>query len=140
MEKEAQYQRDSAESLLVELRRLGIDETLRPLITKARWLDRRATHFARPALPITIRLPARAPTPPTDTTTNYSMEAETGGPLRPIIIVDDETTTPPNTSTSSSGPPFKKRRGTPHPRCTSAYVRHMRQTTPNLGSSGLERG
>ena len=73
-------------------------------------------------------------------TTNYSTEAETGGPSRPIVIVDDETTTPPTTSTSSSGPPFKKRRGTPHTHRTSSYVRCMQQTTPNLGSSGLERG
>ena len=100
--------------------------------------------FAQPALPITIRLPARAPTLPaptlpTDSTTNYSTEADTGGPLQPIVIVDDDMTTPPTTSTSSSGPPFKKRRGTPARR-TSSYVRRKRQATLNLGSSGLERG
>ena len=80
MEEEVRYQKDSAESLLEELRRLGIDEVLCPLIIEARHLDRRATRFARPASPITIRLPARAPALPTDTTTNYSTEAETGGP------------------------------------------------------------
>ena len=36
LEEEAQYQKDSAESLLEELRRLGIDEVLRPLIAEAR--------------------------------------------------------------------------------------------------------
>ena len=124
------YQKDSAESLLLELRALGIDETLRPIIVEARRLDRRATRFARsgpsgPVLPIVIRLPVQAPTLPTptlptDSTTNYSTEADTGGPSRPIVIVDDDTTTPPTTSTSSSGPPFKKCRGTP--RRTSSYV------------------
>ena len=145
-----QYQKNSAESLLLELRALGIDETLRPIIVEARHLQRRATHFARsggpavgPISPIIIRLPARAPTLPTptlltDSPTNYSTEADIGGPSRPIVIVDDDTTTPPTTSTSSSGPPFKKRRGTP--RRTSSYVRRKRQATPNLGSSGLERG
>ena len=140
LEEEVQYQKDSAESLLVKLWKLGIDEVLHPLIAEARQLDRRATCFAWPALPITIRLPARAPTLPTDTTTNYSTEAETGGPSCPIVIVNDDTTTPPTTSTSSSGPLFKKRWGTPHPQCTSSYVQCMWQTTPNLGSSGLERG
>ena len=140
LEKEAQYQRDSAESLLVELWRLGIDETLRPLIAEARRLDRRATRFAQPASPITIRLPACTPTLLTDSTTNYSTEADTGGPSWPIVIIDDDTTTPPTTSTSSSGPPFKKRWGTPHPWRTSSYVRHKCQETLNLGSSGLERG
>ena len=91
LEEEVRYQKDSAESLLEELRRLGIDEVLRPLITEARWLDRRATRFARPASPITIRLPAWAPTLPMptlpmDLTTNYSTEADTGGPSRPIVI------------------------------------------------------
>ena len=144
------YQKDSAESLLLELRRLGIDEVLRPIIAEARRLERRATRFAqsgssrdRPISPIVIRLPARAPTLPTptlltDSTTNYSTEADTGGPSRPIVIVDDDMTTPPTTSTSSSRPPFKKRRGTPQ--CTSSYVRRKQQATPNLGSSGLERG
>ena len=85
LEKEVRYQKDSAESLLEELRRLGIDEVLRPLISKARRLDQRATHFTRPASPITIRLPARVPTLPTptlptDSTTNYSTEADIGGP------------------------------------------------------------
>ena len=120
LEKEVQYQKDSAESLLLELRRLGIDETLCPIIVEARRLQRQATRFARsgspatrPISPIVIRLPARAPTLPTptlptDSPTNYSTEADTGGPLRPIVIVDDDTTTPPTTSTSSSGPPFKK--------------------------------
>ena len=87
-----QYQKDSAESLLMELRALGIDETLHPIITEARRLQRRATHFARsggpavgPISPIVIRLPTHAPTLPTptlptDSTTNYSTEAETGGP------------------------------------------------------------
>ena len=51
LEKEVQYQKDSAESLLEELRRLGIDEALCPLITEVRRLDRRATRFARPASP-----------------------------------------------------------------------------------------
>ena len=79
------YQKDSAESLLEELRQLGIDEALCPLIAEARRLDRRATRFAQPASPITIQLPARAPTLPTptlptDSTTNYSTEADTGGP------------------------------------------------------------
>ena len=46
---------------------------------------------------------------PLDLTTNYSMEADTRGPLWPIVIIDDDTTTPPTTLTSSSGPPFKKR-------------------------------
>ena len=118
LEKEVQYQKDSAESLLEELQRLGIDEVLRPLISEARRLDRWPTCFAWPASPITIRLPARAPTLPTptlqtDSTTNYSMEADTGGPSRPIVIIDDDMTTPPTTSTSSLGPPFKKRQGTP---------------------------
>ena len=148
LEKEVQYQKNSTESLLMELRHLGIDKVLRPIIAEARRLDRRATHFARsgpsgPTSPIVIRLPAWTPTLPTptlltDSTTNYSTEADTGGPLRPIIIVDDDTTTPPTTSTSSSGPPFKKQRGTPQR--TSTYVRRKRQATPNLGSSGLERG
>ena len=40
------YQKDSAESLLGELRRLGIDEVLHPLIAEARRLDQRATCFA----------------------------------------------------------------------------------------------
>ena len=105
----------------MELRHLGIDETLRPVIAEARRLQRRATCFARsgspatgPISPIVIRLPARVPTLPTptlltDSTMNYSMEADTGGPSRPIVIIDDDTTTPPTTSTSSSGPPFKKR-------------------------------
>ena len=138
LEEEAQYQRDSAKDLLVELRKLGIDEVLRPLVAKARQLDRRATRFMRPALPITIRLPTCAPALPTDTTTNYSTEPDIGGPSRPIVIVNDETTTPPVTSLSSSGPPFKKRRGTPWQ--MSTYVLRQRQCTPNLGSSGLERG
>ena len=46
LEEEAWYQRDSAKSLLEELRRLGIDEVLHPLITEARQLDRRAMRFA----------------------------------------------------------------------------------------------
>ena len=143
LEKEVRYQKDSTESLLMELRWLGIDETLCPLIVEARQLERWATRFARPASPITIWLPGRAPTLPTptlptDSTMNYSTEADTGGPSRLIVIVDDNTTTPPTTSTSSSGPPFKKQWGTP--RCTSSYVRRKWQATPNLGSSGLERG
>ena len=36
LEEEAQYQKDSAESLLVELQKLSIDEVLRPLITEVR--------------------------------------------------------------------------------------------------------
>ena len=120
LEKEMRYQKDSAESLLLELRRLGIDEVLCPIIAEARRLEQRATRFARsgstrtqPISPIVIRLPAQAPTLPTptlptDSTTNYSTEADTGGPSRLIVIVDDDTTTPPTTSTSSSGPPFKK--------------------------------
>ena len=36
LEKEMRYQKDSAESLLLELRHLGIDETLRPIIAEAR--------------------------------------------------------------------------------------------------------
>ena len=92
LEKEMRYQKDSTESLLLELRALGIDETLRPIIAEARRLDRRATRFAHtasstdgPVSRIVIRLPTRAPTLPTptlptDLTTNYSMEAETGGP------------------------------------------------------------
>ena len=150
LEKEVQYQKNSAESLLMELRHLGIDEVLRPVIAEARRLNQRATRFAHtpsstsgPVERLVIRLPTRAPTLPTptlptDSPTNYSTEADTGGPSRPIVIVDDDTTTPPTTSTSSSGPPFKKRRGTP--RRTSSYVRRKRQATPNLGSSGLERG
>ena len=150
LEKEVRYQKDSAESLLMELWHLGIDEILHPIIAEARQLERRATQFAQsgsirtqPISPIIIRLPAQAPTLPTptlptDSTTNYSTEADTGGPSRLIIIVDNNTTTPPTTSTSSSGPPFKKRRGTPWR--TSNYVRHKWQATPNLGSSGLERG
>ena len=138
LEEEMRYQKDSTEDLLVELRKLMIDEVLCPLIAEARQLDQWATHFARPASPITIRLLACTPAPPTDTTTNYSMEQDTGGPSQPIIIINDETTTPPTTSTSSSGPPFKKRRGTP--RRTSSYVWRKRQATPNLGSLGLERG
>ena len=138
LEEEVRYQRDSVEDLLVELWRLGIDEVLRPLVTEARWLNRQATCFMWPASPITIRLPAHAPIPLTDTTTNYSTELDTGGPLRPIVIVDDEMTTPPTTSSSSSGPPFKKRRGTP--RWMSNYVLCQQQCTPNLGSSSLERG
>ena len=148
LEKEMRYQKDSAKSLLMELRHLGIDEVLRPIIAEARRLDRRATRFAQsgpsgPDSSLVIRLPARAPTLPTptlptDSTTNYSTEADMGGPSRPIVIVDDDTTTPPTTSTSSSEPPFKKRHGTP--RRTSSYVRRKRQATPNLGSSGLERG
>ena len=102
------YQKDSVEILLGEMCRLGIDKVLRLVITEARCLDRRATHFARAASPITIRLPACAPALPTDTTMNYSTEQDTGGPSRPIVIVDDDTTTPPTTSTSSSGQPFKK--------------------------------
>ena len=138
LEEEVQYQRDSVEDLLVELRKLGINEVLRPLVTEARRLDRRATHFVRSASPITIRLPAHAPIPLMDTTTNYSTELDTGGPSRLIVIIDDETTTPPTTSSSSLGPPFKKRRGTP--RRMSNYVLRQQQCTPNLGSSGLERG
>ena len=46
LEEEVRYQKDSAESLLEELQRLGIDEVLCPLIAEARWLDRRAMHFA----------------------------------------------------------------------------------------------
>ena len=46
LEKEVQYQKNSAESLLMELRHLGIDEVLRPIIAEARRLDRRATRFA----------------------------------------------------------------------------------------------
>ena len=80
LEEEVWYQKDSAESLLEELQRLGVDEVLRPLIAEARRLDRQATCFAQPASPITIRLLPCAPAPPTDTTTNYSTEAETGGP------------------------------------------------------------
>ena len=120
LEKEVQYQKNSTESLLMELRALGIDETLRPIIAEARRLQRRAMRFTQsggpavgPISPIVIRLPARAPTLPTltlptDSTTNYSMEADTGGPSRPIVIVDDDMTTLPTTSTSSSGLPFKK--------------------------------
>ena len=115
LEEEAQYQKDSAESLLEELWKLGIDEVLHLLVAEARWLDQCPTHFARPTSPITIRLLACTPTLPTDTTTNYSTEQDTRGPSRPIIIVDDNTTTPPTTSMSSSGPPFKKQQGTPHP-------------------------
>ena len=40
LEEEVRYQKDSAESLLEELQRLGIDEVLCPLIAEARWLDR----------------------------------------------------------------------------------------------------
>ena len=47
LEKEVQYQKNSAESLLMELRHQGIDEVLRPIIAEARRLDRRATRFAR---------------------------------------------------------------------------------------------
>ena len=71
LEEEVWYQKDSAESLLEELRRLGIDEVLHSLISEARHLDRQATHFAWR---------------------------------------------------------------------TSSYVQHKWQATPNLGSSGLERG
>ena len=46
LEEEARYQKDSAESLLMELQKLGIDEVLCPLITEARRLDRWATHFS----------------------------------------------------------------------------------------------
>ena len=46
LEKEMRYQKDSAKSLLMELRALGIDETLRPIIAEARRLDQRATCFA----------------------------------------------------------------------------------------------
>ena len=46
LEKEVQYQKDSAESLLEELQRLGIDKVLCPLISEARCLDRQATCFA----------------------------------------------------------------------------------------------
>ena len=65
----------------MELRKLGIDEVLCPLVAEVRQLDRRATRFVRPASPITIRLPARTPAPPTDMTTNYSTELDTRGPL-----------------------------------------------------------
>ena len=40
LEKEMRYQKDSAKSLMMELRHLGIDEVLRPIITEARWLER----------------------------------------------------------------------------------------------------
>ena len=53
LEKEVQYQKNSAESLLMELRHLGIDETLRPVIEEARRLQRRATRFARSGSPAT---------------------------------------------------------------------------------------
>ena len=36
LEKEVQYQKNSAESLLMELRHQGIDEVLRPIIAEAR--------------------------------------------------------------------------------------------------------
>ena len=39
LEEEVRYQKNSAESLLEELRRLGIDEALHPLIAEARQLD-----------------------------------------------------------------------------------------------------
>ena len=146
--KEMQYQKDSAKSLMMELQHLGIDEVLCPIIAEAWWLEWQAMRFARsgpsgPISPIVIWLPTWAPTLPTptlltDSTTNYSTEADTGGPSQPIVIVDDDTTTLPATSTSSSGPPFKKRWGTP--RRTSSYVWRKWQATPNLGSSGLERG
>ena len=138
LEEEMQYQRNSAEDLLEELWKLKIDEVLHLLVTEAWWLDQRAMRFAWPASSITIRLPAHAP--PTDMTTNYSMEQDTGGPSRLIVIVDDDTTTLPTTSMSSSGPPFKKRKGPATPQWTSTYVWNKRQATPNLGSSGLERG
>ena len=136
LEEEMQYQWNSTEDLLKELWKLKIDEVLHPLVAEARWLDQRAMCFAWPASSITIRLPACAP--PTDMTTNYSTEQETGGPLQPIIIVDDDTTTPPTTSSLSSGPPFKKRKG-PTTRQTSSYIWRRQQETPNLGSSGLGR-
>ena len=139
LEEEMRYQRNSTDDLLEELWKLKIDKVLCPLVAEARWLDQQATHFARPASSITIRLPACVPAPLTDTTTNYSTEQDIGGPLRPIIVMDDNTTTPPTTSSSSSGPPFKKRKG-PTTWQTSSYVLHQWQHTPNLGSSGLERG
>ena len=80
LEEEARYQKDSTKGLLEELWRLGIDEVLCPLIAEARRLDQQAMCFARPASPITIQLPAHAPTLLTDSTTNYSTEADTGGP------------------------------------------------------------
>ena len=109
LEEEMQYQRNSTDDLLEELRKLKINEVLHPLVAEARWLDQQATHFAWPTSNITIRLPAHIPAPLTDMTTNYSTEQDTGGPSQPIIIVDDETTTP--TPLSSSGPSYKKRKG-----------------------------
>ena len=123
LEEEMQYQRNSADDLLEELQKLKINEVLCPLVAEARRLDQWATRFARPPSNITIRLPACVPAPPTDTTTNYSMEQDIGGPSRPIIVVDDDTTTLPTTLTSSSGPPFKKQKG-PTTRWTSSYVRN----------------
>ena len=110
-----QYQKDCAEDLLVELRKLKINKVLCPLVAEARRLDQQAMRFAQPTSPITIRLPTRAPAPPTDMTTNYSMEPDIGGPSQLIIVVDDKTTTPPTTSTSLSG--------LATPRRTSSYVR-----------------
>ena len=110
LEEEMWYQRNSSDDLLEELQKLKINEVLCPLVAEARRLDQQATCFARPASKITIRLPAHEPTPPTDTTTNYSMEQDTRGPSCPIVVVNDDTTTPPTTSTLLSGPPFKKRK------------------------------
>ena len=136
LEEEMWYQGNSAEDLLKELQILKIDEVLHPLVAEARWLDQRAMHFAWPTSNITIRLPACTPAPPTDMTTDYSTEQDTGGPSWPIIIVDDETTTP--TPLSSSGPSYKKRTSNP----TMNKQLHLEQATRNSESGifGVKKG
>ena len=141
LEKEVRFQKDLADGLMEDLRKYGIDEVLRPVITKARREDQRLTRFARP--PSSIRIATQPtiirPNNPTPDTSFSTFAGETpllppvGGPNRPIVIDDDDTTPPSSKSSSTSS--SRKRKGSPIHRPTSSYVRQMTTGLPNLGSS-----
>ena len=141
LEKEVRFQKDLADGLMEDLRRYGIDEVLRPVITRTRREHQRLTRFARPSSStrITTQPTIARPDNPTPDTSFSTFAGENppllpmGGPSRPIVIVDEDTTPPSSKSSSASS--SRKRKGSPIRRPTSRYVQQMTTGLPNLGSS-----
>ena len=83
LEKEARFQKDLVEDLMADLWMLGIDEILRPIITKARREDQRLTRFAQPppSIRITTQPTITWPDNPTPDTSFSTFTRESISPL-----------------------------------------------------------